>query len=191
MNKFYYSVLAGLAIGIAGICNLASGGIIGAALFAFALSAIVCSKWILFTGKAGFFTNLKEFCDLAVILLYNAIGVALAVYLSSKFESLGENAMRIVSIRKDAGLVGVFLPSILTGFIMTVSVKCAREKQWLPLVLGIPTFVMCGFPHCVADIAYYCMAMNFPWGIWLMSVAGNLIGCNLPTLLRKFGKNSD
>lgn len=187
MNKFYYSVLAGMAIGIAGICNLASGGIIGAALFAFALSAIVCSKWILFTGRAGFFTNAKEFLDLALILLYNAIGVALAVYLSDAFVKLGENALRIVEIRKAAGF-GVFMPSILTGFIMTVSVKCAREKQWLPLVLGIPTFVMCGFPHCVADIAYYCMAKDYPWGVWLMSVAGNLVGCNLPTLLRKFEK---
>lgn len=187
MNKFYYSVLAGMAIGIAGICNLASGGIIGAALFAFALSAIVCSKWILFTGRAGFFTNAKEFLDLALILLYNAIGVALAVYLSDAFVKLGENALRIVEIRKAAGL-GVFMPSILTGFIMTVSVKCAREKQWIPLVLGIPTFVMCGFPHCVADIAYYCMAKDYPWSVWLMSVAGNLVGCNLPTLLRKFEK---
>ena len=45
MERLYFSVLAGLAIGIAAICNLASGGIIGAALFAFALSAIVCGKW--------------------------------------------------------------------------------------------------------------------------------------------------
>lgn len=183
MNKFYYSVLAGLAIGIAGICNLAAGGIIGAALFAFALSAIVQSKWVLFTGKAGFFTNWKEFLDLAIILAYNAIGVALAVILANKFDTLAENAMNIIAARRAAGL-WVFLPSILTGFIMTVSVKCAREKQWIPLILGIPTFVMCGFPHCVADIAYYCMAQDFPWLIWLMSVAGNLVGCNLPTLLR-------
>ncbi len=183
MKKFYYSVLAGMAIGIAGICNLASGGIIGAALFAFALSAIVCCKWILFTGKAGFFTNGKEFADLALILFYNAIGVALAVLLSDSFIALGDHAVRIVELRKAAGL-RVFMPSILTGLIMTVSVKCAREGQWLPLVLGIPTFVMCGFPHCVADIAYYCVAMDFPWAVWLMSVAGNLLGCNLPTLLR-------
>ncbi len=183
MERLYFSVLAGLTIGIAAICNLASGGIIGAALFAFALSAIVCGKWILFTGKAGFFSDRNEFFQLGLILFYNAAGVALAVLLADAFSSLGDNAARIVDIRKAAGL-RVFFPSILTGLIMTVSVKCAREGQWLPLVLGIPTFVMCGFPHCVADIAYYCMACDFPWTVWLMSVAGNLIGCNLPTLMR-------
>ena len=183
MKNFYYCVLAGIAIGIAAICNLASGGIIGAALFAFALSAIVCCKWTLFTGKAGFFSTRKEFIDLVLILFYNAIGVALAVLLSDSVMALGENAIRIVELRKAAGL-RVIMPSVLTGMIMTVSVKCAREGQWLPLVLGIPTFVMCGFPHCVADIAYYCVTRDFPWLVWLMSVVGNLVGCNLPTLLR-------
>lgn len=183
MKKFYFSLLAGMAIGIAGICNLKSGGIIGAALFAFALSAIVSCKWILFTGKAGFATNLKEFIDLIVILFYNAIGVGTAVVLSNTIGVLDVNAQAIIELRKAAGPMVIF-PSILTGLIMTVSVKCAREGQWLPLLLGIPTFVMCGFPHCVADIAYYCVARDIPWIAWLMSVAGNFIGCNLPTLLR-------
>lgn len=186
MKKLYYSVLAGMAIGIAAICNLVSGGIIGAALFAFALSAIVCCKWTLFTGRAGFAAGRGEFLELALILFYNAIGVALAVVLSDSIGALEVNAERIVALRRAAGL-RVLLPSVLTGVIMTVSVKCAREGQWLPLLLGIPTFVMCGFPHCVADIAYYCVARDMPWGVWLMSVAGNFVGCNLPTLLR-FGK---
>ena len=183
MTKFYYSVLAGIAIGIAAICNLKSGGIIGAALFAFALSGIVACKWTLFTGKAGFFSNRRELADLLLILFYNAIGVGLAVLLSDTLGVLAENATKIVELRKAAGM-RVILPSILTGLIMTVSVKCAREGQWIPLILGIPTFVMCGFPHCVADIAYYIVALDFPWEIWLMSVVGNFIGCNLPTLLR-------
>lgn len=183
MKKLYYSVLAGMAIGIAAICNLVSGGIIGAALFAFALSAIVCCKWTLFTGRAGFAAGRGEFLELALILFYNAIGVALAVVLSDSIGALEVNAERIVALRRAAGL-RVLLPSVLTGVIMTVSVKCARGGQWLPLLLGIPTFVMCGFPHCVADIAYYCVARDMPWGVWLMSVVGNFVGCNLPTLLR-------
>lgn len=188
MKKFYNSVLAGIAIGIAGVCNLKSGGIIGAALFAFALSAIVCCKWVLYTGKAGFASNLKEFGDLVIILFYNAIGVCTAVLLSNTIGVLDDNAQNIIELRKAAGVM-VILPSILTGLIMTVSVKCARQGQWLPLLLGIPTFVMCGFPHCVADIAYYCIARDIPWIAWILSVIGNFIGCNLPTLLR-FQKES-
>lgn len=183
MKNIYLSVLAGVAIGIAAICNLKSGGIIGAALFAFALSAIVWNKWILFTGKAGFAGSRKEWIDLIPMLLYNAVGVVLAVYLSCCTEAVMPAASAIVEARKSSGF-GVILPSILTGLIMTVSVKSAREGQWIPLLLGIPTFVMSGFPHCVADIAYYCVAKEYPIGLWVLSIIGNFIGCNLPTIFR-------
>lgn len=183
MKKVYYSIIAGITIGIAAICNLKTGGIIGASLFAFALSAIVWNKWILFTGKSGFASNRKEWFDLLPMLLYNAIGVILAVVMSCCLDSVSEAAHTLVNARKCSGPF-IILPSILTGLIMTVSVKSAREGQWIPLLLGIPTFVMSGFPHCVADIAYYAVARDFPIGIWALSVVGNLIGCNLPTLMR-------
>ena len=183
MTKVYYSVIAGITIGIAAICNLKTGGIIGASLFAFALSAIVWNKWILFTGKAGFASNRKEWIDLLPMLLYNAIGVGLAVLMSCCLDTASDAAHTIVNARKCSGAFVIF-PSILTGLIMTVSVKSAREGQWIPLLLGIPTFVMSGFPHCVADIAYYAVAREFPAGIWVLSIIGNTIGCNLPTLMR-------
>lgn len=188
MKNIYLSVLAGVAIGIAAICNLKSGGIIGAALFAFALSAIVWNKWILFTGRAGFAGSRKEWFDLLPMLLYNALGVVLAVYMSCCIESVMQAASVIVEARKASG-IGIVLPSILTGLIMTVSVKSAREGQWIPLLLGIPTFVMSGFPHCVADIAYYCVAKDYPVWSWVLSIIGNFIGCNLPTIFR-FAKES-
>lgn len=183
MKKVYLSVIAGVAIGIAAICNLKSGGIIGASLFAFALSAIVWNKWILFTGKAGFANTRREWLELVPMLIYNGIGVALGVYMSCCLTSVEGAANTIVAARK-ASDFAIILPSILTGLIMTVSVKSAREGQWIPLLLGIPTFVMSGFPHCVADIAYYCVAREFPILTWLLSVAGNFIGCNLPTIFR-------
>ena len=183
MKKVYLSVLAGVAIGIAAICNLKSGGIIGASLFAFALSAMVWNKWILFTGKAGLAGTRKEWFELVPMLFYNAVGVVLAVYMSCCVEAVMPAAMKLVEARKAAGF-GIILPSILTGLIMTVSVKSAREGQWIPLLLGIPTFVMSGFPHCVADIAYYCVAKEYPIGLWVLSIIGNFIGCNLPTIFR-------
>lgn len=183
MKQIYLSILAGIAIGIAAICNLKSGGIIGAALFAFALSAIVWNKWILFTGKAGFANTRREWLELVPMLALNFIGVIMTVYMSGCMEAVRDAACAIVEVRKNAG-TGIILPSILTGLIMTVSVKSAREGQWIPLLLGIPTFVMSGFPHCVADIAYYSVAREFPVWAWILSVAGNLVGCNLPTVFR-------
>ena len=37
------------------------------------------------------------------------------------------------------------------GFIVTTSVQFARQEKWLPLLLGIPLFILCGVPHCIAD----------------------------------------
>lgn len=184
--KYIYAVLAGIAIGIAAICYLKGGLYVGAALFASGLSAIVYSKWPLFTGMAGFFNSREDFYQLIPVLLFNVFGTFLGAQLGADM-NLGEAASVLVDVRVRRGFWGCLLPGIGCGFLMTVSVKYAREGKWIPLLLGIPTFVICGFPHCIADIAYY---TAYPVGVkmilpWLGTVVGNLIGCNLPTLDRK------
>ncbi|MBD5330274.1 MAG: formate/nitrite transporter family protein [Bacteroides sp.] len=181
MKKYVDSILSGFAIGIAALCFLKGGLYIGAALFAFGLSGIIYSKWPLYTGKAGFFSNWKELAWLVPMLLLNIAGTYLATWLGVDM-NLEEAASKLVEVRVNRGFLGCLLPAIGCGFIMTMSVKFAREGKWIPLLLGIPTFVICGFPHCVADIAYYSI---FPKegmiGAWLGTVLGNFIGCNLPT----------
>ena len=73
------------------------------------------------------------------------------------------------------------------GFIMSSAVQFAREKQYLPLLLGVPLFIVCGFTHCVADAFYYLATPLSFWkihaleilGVYACIVLGNLIGCNL------------
>lgn len=183
--KYLGAVLAGMAIGIAAICYLKGGLLIGAALFASGLSAMVYSKWPLYTGMAGFFMTRKDFMTLWPVLLANIFGTFLGIQLGADM-NLQEAAMPLVEIRLQRGFWGCLLPAIGCGFLMTVSVKYARQGKWIPLILGIPTFVICGFPHCVADIAYYTLCPG-GWKMvmaWLGTVAGNWIGCNLPNLDR-------
>jgi formate/nitrite transporter FocA (FNT family) len=70
---------------------------------------------------------------------------------------------------------------------MTTAVQFARQKQYLPLLFGVPLFIICGFTHCVADAFYYlCVPFAF-WklhaleilGVYVCIVLGNLVGCNL------------
>lgn len=178
-------MLSGFGIGIAAICFLKGGLYIGAALFAFGLSAVIYSRWPLYTGLAGFFKNRREFIALWPVLLFNITGTFLGAMLGWDM-NLGEAAGTLVAIRVARGFWGCLIAAIGCGFIMSVSVKYARQGQWIPLLLGIPTFVICGFPHCVADIAYYTLSpcgtsMILPW---LGTVAGNFIGCNIPVLDR-------
>ena len=70
---------------------------------------------------------------------------------------------------------------------MTTAVNFARQGKNLPLLFGVPLFIMCGFPHCIADAFYYlCVPFDF-WACYWPSillfyvsiVLGNFIGCNL------------
>lgn len=187
MKEYIYkSLLAGFAIGVAGVCFLASGKLIGAALFGFGLSAVVYNKWILFTGQAGFALRGADFLRLfTIMLICNIAGAAAAALLFTE-QPIVDAAVKVASSRLQDGPLECFLAAIGCGFIMTVSVKAARTGQWIPLLLGVPTFVLCGFPHCIADAVYYTASgmTECWWKVWPASVLGNFVGCNLPTLTR-------
>lgn len=191
---FRSSVLAGIAIGTAGFGFLAAGvqsatygSLAGAVLFSFGLLTVVGYKLKLYTGTAGFI-RLNELGDLFLILLGNIVG-CFCVALLSRVSPLGiqEAARSVLETRIRTGALNCGLLGIGCGFIMTVSVHFARRNMYLPLLLGVPLFIICGFTHCVADIFYYlCVPVSF-WkahlteilSVYLCIVAGNLAGCNL------------
>ncbi len=176
-------VLAGFSIGIAAVCFLRGGQLIGAALFAFGLSTIVLSKWPLFTGAVGFSSDIIK---LLKIISLNFVGAILASVFALANPTTVEAAHSVVDVRLASGFGLCLLYSIGCGFIMTVSVKYARQGQWIPLLLGIPTFIICGFPHCIADIVYYAADGRYLEVIpcWIASIIGNSIGGNMPTYTR-------
>ena len=79
--------------------------------------------------------------------------------------------------------------AIGTGLIMTLAVYGTMRKNYLPLLFGVPVFILCGLPHCVADAFYYAIALlqgDAAWwmlGTWAWAIVGNYIGCNLPRIL--------
>lgn len=188
------SIFAGIAIGAAGFGFLASGvqseaygSLAGAVLFSFGLLTVVGYKLKLYTGTAGFIRR-NEVGQLLLILSGNIIGCMLAALLS-RVSPLGiqEAAQNILELRLRTGAVRCGLLGIGCGFIMTTAVQFARQKQFLPLLFGVPLFIVCGFTHCVADAFYYlCVPLTF-WkahaleilAVYACIVTGNLIGCNL------------
>ena len=193
MNRLIRSsILAGITIGIAGFGYLAIGGLAGAVLFAFGLLTVVGYKLKLYTGTAGF-VNKGEFVDLLVILLGNIVGCLLVGLLTraSNLE-LQAAAQKILEVRLQNGALRCGLLGIGCGFIMTTAVTFSREKNYLPLLFGVPLFIVCGFTHCVADAFYYLsvpidfLKLHFLEiiGVYVSIVLGNFIGCNL---VRIFG----
>lgn len=189
--------LAGVCIGIAGFCYLAEKSIIGAVLFAFGLLAVVHYRLKLFTGTAGFFKK-GEFLNLLLILFGNILGclfVALIARCSPM--PLQDTAQGILQGRLSTGPCFGFVLAIGCGFIMTTAVQFAREGKFLPLLFGVPLFIVSGFPHCIADAFYYlAVPTQFLCGhsvgiliFYISIVAGNFVGCNLfRTVFPDYGK---
>ena len=190
-NLIHSAIMAGICIGIAGFGYLAVGGIVGAVTFAFGLLAVVHYRLKLYTGTAGFFAK-GELLQLCTILAMNIVGCLLVALMARMSPmSLQEAAQHILEGRLNAGIVQSGVLAIGCGFIMTTAVKWGREGKFLPLLFGVPLFIICGFPHCVADAFYYlCVPVEYLTAnagqvllLYASIVLGNFIGCNLYRLL--------
>ena len=197
MTKILRSaILAGVCIGIAGFGYLAVGGVVGAVTFAFGLLAVVHYRLKLYTGTAGFIKK-GEMAQLGLILAANIVGCLLVALMARMSPMpLHDTAQHSLQGRLGAGIVQCGVLAIGCGFIMTTAVKWAREDKFLPLLFGVPLFIICGFPHCIADAFYYLcvpvdyLTANAPQVLLLYAsiVIGNFIGCNLTRLI--LGTNS-
>ena len=179
---FTSAFFAGLAIAVAGVGYLSIGGIAGAVLFAWGLITVVHMRVKLFTGMAGFYETDSELFQLGPMLIANICGCLFGALLFAGTPAIMQAATAIIEARIASGPVTCFLKSIGCGTIMTIAVKYAREKQFLPLLFGVPLFIICGFPHCIADAFYLLASSHFVdyLMIWFGTVLGNFIGCNLP-----------
>ena len=190
-NLSHSAIMAGICIGIAGFGYLAVGGIVGAVTFAFGLLAVVHYRLKLYTGTAGFFAK-GELAQLCTILAMNIVGCLLVALMARMSPMpLHDAAQHILEGRLNAGIVQSGVLAIGCGFIMTTAVKWGREGKFLPLLFGVPLFIICGFPHCVADAFYYlCVPIDYLTAnagqvllLYVAIVLGNFIGCNLYRLL--------
>ncbi len=187
------SLGAGACIGIAAMTYLRLGGLEGCVLFAFGLMAVVFFDLRLFTGRSQFAWGRPDPADpralgygaLAAMLLLNIAGCA-AMTLIADSAAWAIDPSTIVMKRLNDGALLSGLRAIPCGFIMTLAVRSAKAGTWWPLLFGVPTFILCGFPHCVADVFYYAAApaplIDMPARmtmVYLSTVVGNYLGCNI------------
>ena len=184
-KEIFKCILAGVFISIAGMVYLRVGGMAGAVLFAFGLLAVVSWQLWLFAGRS-YMVWRKGHLLLAGCLFFNLVGcllTALAVW----NPEIGSTAEGIIATRLGQGALKCGLLSIGCGIIMTTAVTRAKEQgNWWPLLFGVPVFIMCGFPHCIADAFYLftCrpsfLMENLPaiLAFYPSIVLGNYLGCN-------------
>lgn len=180
------AILAGICISIGCVVNLRVGGVAGAVLFAFGLTTVVYYGMKLYTGTAGFIRRQGDWSMLVMVLVGNIIGCLLTAWLIAYAQpDCIEPASKILAGRLAKGPLACFLLAIGCGFIMTTAVEFARKGKMLPLVFGVPVFILCGFAHSIADAFYFLVSPSAQvlqtevLVVYLSEVLGNFVGCNL------------
>lgn len=175
------SLLAGILIGLGAYGFLALGGIPGAVIFAFGLVGVVLSGALLYTGKAGVMTDIGA---LTLIWLFNVLAcILIGLLVVSIGGEPQERAQAVVDGRLAQGPWRSFLRAVGCGLIIDLSVWLYRKSNSLvPVLFGVPLFIVCGFYHSIADVVYLVAAWKWsPAILWYypVIVIGNYVGCNV------------
>lgn len=169
--------LAGICISIGCMVYLNVTGVLGACLFSVGLMTVMTYSYPLFTGQAWRFLT-SGHSALLIILVGNILGCFCAAYFLGA--NLTPAASAIVSTRLSLGWLTCGLLAIPCGFLMTTAV---RQENWILVIFCVAVFILCGFPHCIADAFYYfCSPLPITietLKIYGATIIGNYIGCNL------------
>lgn len=194
IHMFALAVLAGIAIGIGGVVYLTlENKTVGALLFTIGLYTICVHGLNLFTGKAGYLVvqPVSYLLHLLIIWCGNLAGTALTAFAirQTRIAEISQTAGTICQAKQNDSLLSLFILAIFCGFLMYISVDGYKSTQNpIILFLGVATFILCGFEHCIADMFYFSAA-----GIWsvqsfyriVIISFGNVAGSILIPLFKK------
>lgn len=185
------SLFSGLLIGLGAYGFLSLGGIPGAVIFAFGLIGVVLFGVPLYTGKAGVTDDIP---GLVRIWFYNIVGCALIGLVAVSLGGVPvERAQEVVAARLAQGPWRSFLRAAGCGLIIDIAVWLYKNKgSILPVLFGVPLFIVCGFYHSIADVVYIVGAWKWsPALLWYYPaiVLGNYAGCNIRRIVLPHKEN--
>ncbi len=202
------AILAGMMIGIGGCvfigCSLPKYDVpwVGAILFAVGLCTIFIFGMDLYTGKVGYAVNKKAdyIPYLLVVILGNFIGALILGYIAPA--NISEYASTLFSNKLvDVDYLQVFFKGILCGILMFIAADYYKnEKKFLAALICVPTFILAGFEHSIADMFYFWSgffgiadAFSFSDGLifLLVVILGNAVGGMLIPFCQRFMYEKD
>ena len=197
LKKFISGVCAGLMIAIGGTVFLSCDNkYVGAALFSVALFCICTKGYSLFTGKIGFIPESHTKEDLSVLflgLLGHAVStVLLGLAVSYALPAAGAAAAAICEAKLSQEAFQTFIRAFFCGVLMYLAVSIYREKNSaLGIFLCIPTFILSGFEHSIANMFYFGVSgvLNLESALYILIVLlGNAAGGTVLPFLNKIMK---
>lgn len=166
------SIFAGVFIAIGCKIYVSSPNIFGATLFSIALISIMLFGFKLFTGSIGFLSKVNEVPIVIAMLILNFAGCCLLFTYPQMQSTIMANKLAnewYVSL----------INAILCGILIHTCVLAKKSNLWWVTIIAIPTFILAGFEHCVADFCYMILTRTFTltsFGFLGLVIVGNAIG---------------
>ncbi len=171
LKRFFAEILNGilaiLSVGIGCIVFLSCENVyVGAILFSVALLTVCIMKFSLFTGKIGYIVenfNKEHFLLCLACLIGNVVG-ALIIGTVAKIglPSLEVTAKALIESKLEQTPIQTIIRALFCGIIIHIAVHMYNHKDSLAgIILGIPTFILSGFEHSIADMFYFVLASSF------------------------------
>lgn len=163
---FVKSISAGICIGIGSTVYLSCNNpIVGAFLFSIGLLTICSYSLELYTGKIGYIIENHNALDCLLVWLGNLSGCILAVVpLRITKPAIALSATEIIHNKPD-NFFTLIVCGFFCGMIMFIAVDNYKRNKnalgkYLPLLFGIPTFILCGYEHSIANMCYCIYGIN-------------------------------
>lgn len=160
VKSLFSGFLAGICISIGCNVYLSSSKFIGAVLFSVALLMICFMGLQLYTGKIGFVVQnhaKKDIINLIMCLIGNVFGVCFIGFMPFQLDNKTLIDMCNQKLLQEWYMI--LLNAFMCGILMYVAVYIFKNKKSIAgIIFCIPTFIICGFEHVVADIYYFCAA---------------------------------
>lgn len=188
LNLISKSILAGLLISLAGIVYLnCPEKIVGSLLFSLGLISVILLEANLFTGKIGYVNSKQSILDSLLILVFNLVAAAIVglIYRCGSDAATPIVESKLLVFSETWWLTG--LKAIGCGAAIYLSVEgYKKSKSLIPVILGVMTFILAGWNHCIADCFYMAAGSSSALAIpyLLVVIVGNSIGSLLIRLLQ-------
>ena len=182
-------IYAGMMIGIGAVVLLSnSNNVLGAFFFSIGLLMICMYGMNLYTGKVGYIliNKFDYVYELILSLIGNFIGTFIVgrLVLLTRISGISERANAISMVKLNDSLLSIFILSIFCGMLMYIAVNNYKKVnndfgKYLSIFMCVMVFILCGFEHCIANMAYFTIG-----GVWsfdallclIIMILGNSVG---------------
>ncbi len=180
MKNFKSYALAGFFIAIGAGINVAmiakGNPILGAFLFTVGLYAVVMLQMDLYTGKVGNLFIDRKFSKAGAMIVVNLIAAWVTGLVLRSVLTLDP---AFFTAKLALTPIQVLVKAFMCGVLMYLAVNLDKERR-TGVFICIPTFILCGYEHCVANAAYYGLS-GIPFSMdvlvfFVLNVIGNTLG---------------